>query len=403
MRRRSLRQALARRWMLFTAVLSLLFAASGLLLLFVLEDSFIDRRLHAVAATVTDPQAPPASLPSQFQVSPMATLPDDIRAELGSDRVGRLVEFRRANDRYVHVLAARTAAGQPFALIYDVTDELTVNQGLARGLAYVAALLAVLMLCAYLLSRAFVGRMVQRAQALLRQVLDSPDPETLEALAQQEPVQEFADLARLHARVWRGQLAAVERERETLAFLGHELRTPLQSARTSLSLLAGEPGHAAALIRLQRAVEWLGRASNAILWLASDNPGMLDGDTHAATCLQDLADELAPMAEARGQAIELAIDPELHWARPREIIETVLANLLLNAIQHGGQGIITITADAGGLFLHNPRAAAEVTGFGLGMRIVGRLASRIGWQVTFSREVDGASFALSWDASSLHS
>ncbi|WP_454832484.1 sensor histidine kinase [Pseudoxanthomonas wuyuanensis] len=403
MRRHSLRQALARRWMLFTAVLWLLFVAAGLLLLFVLEDSFIDRRLHAVAATVIDPQAPPASLPSQFQVASMAALPDDIRAELGGDRIGRLVEFRRANGRYVHVLATRTTAGHPFALIYDVTDELTVNQGLTRGLASVALLLAVLMLCAYLLSRAFVGRMVRRAQALLRQVLDSPDPEALEALAQQEPVREFGDLARLHARVWRAQLAAVDRERETLAFLGHELRTPLQSARTSLSLLAGDPGHAAALSRLQRAVERLARASSAILWLASDHPGAADGDTQAAACLQALAEELGPMAAARGQAFELTIDPELRWARPQEIVETVLANLLLNAIQHGGPGTITITADAGGLFLHNPRAAAEAAGFGLGMRIVGRLAARIGWQVSFSREADGALFVARWDASSLHS
>lgn len=401
MHRHSLRQALARRWMLFTAVLSLLFVGAGLLLLFVLEDSFIDRRLHAVAVTVTDPQAPTASLPSQFQVLPMARLPDDIRAELGGGRIGRLVEFRRANGRYVHVLAARTAAGQPYALIYDITDELMVNQGLARGWAYVVLLLGVLMLCAYLLSRAFVGRMVLRAQALFRQVLDSPDPEALEAVAQQEPVREFGDLARLHARVWRAQLAAVERERETLAFLGHELRTPLQSARTSLSLLAADPDHAAALVRLQRAVERLTRASNAVLWLASDNPGVANGDTHAAACLQALADELGPMAVAKGQAFELTIDPELRWARPQEIVEAVLANLLLNAIQHGGQGIIAITADADGLLLRNPRAAAEAVGFGLGMRIVERLAARIGWQVAFSRTAGSASFVVRWDASSL--
>lgn len=388
--------------MLFTAVLSLLFVGAGLLLLFVLEDSFIDRRLHAVAATVTDPQAPPAALPSQFQVLPMASLPDDIRARLGGDRTGRLVEFRRGNGRYVHVLAARTAAGQPYALVYDVTDELTVNQGLARGLAYVALLLAVLTLCAYLLSRAFVGRMVQRAQALFRQVLDSPDPEALEALAQQEPVREFGDLARLHARVWRAQLAAVERERETLAFLGHELRTPLQSARTSLSLLAADPGHAAALSRLQRAIERLTRASNAVLWLASDSPATADGSTHAAACMQALVEELAPMAAARGQAFALTIDPELRWAWPQEIVETVLANLLLNAIQHGGPGTIAIAADADGLVLRNPRAAAEATGFGLGMRIVGRLAARIGWQVAFSRHADGASFTVRWDAASVH-
>ena len=69
-------------------------------------------------------------------------------------------------------------------LVYDVTDELAINPRLPVGLAYALALLSLSLLCAYALARAFVARTVQRVRDLMRQVLDSPDPQSLEALAQ---------------------------------------------------------------------------------------------------------------------------------------------------------------------------------------------------------------------------
>ncbi|AKC86961.1 sensor histidine kinase [Pseudoxanthomonas suwonensis] len=395
MRRHSLQQALARRWMAFAAVLSLSSAAIALLLLFVLEDSFIDRRLRAVAATVADPAAAPASLPAGFQVLEWTGLPADLRTPLDARKPGSIAEFRRADGRYVHALSSRTADGRPFVLVYDVTDELTINPRLPVGLAYAFALLSLSLLCAYVLARAFVARTVQRVRGLMRQVLDSPDPQALEALAQREPVREFGELLRLHAGVWREQRAAVERERETLAFLAHELRTPLQSARTSVALLAESPAHAPALARMQRAVERLTRASNAILWLAGD-AALEGGRTHAATGLAGLVEELRPLAAVRGQSIELRVDPGLHWDAPWEPVEALLANLLLNAIQHGGEGVIALEADEGGLVLHNPPPAAASSGFGLGLRIVERLAARIGWQVALAQRPEGACCEVRW-------
>ena len=75
-RRQSLRQALARRWMAFAAALSLLFAGATLLLLFVLEDSFIDRRLRAVAASPAVAQGATAALPAQGRLGGWPQLAD---------------------------------------------------------------------------------------------------------------------------------------------------------------------------------------------------------------------------------------------------------------------------------------------------------------------------------------
>ncbi|MEG3192732.1 sensor histidine kinase [Lysobacter sp. D1-1-M9] len=397
-RQHSLSHVLARQWVVFTLGLSALFIAATLLLLFVLEDSFIDRRLRTVAASVADPAIAPPGLPSQFSVLAMRQLPDDIRTRVAGKATGHLAEFRRDDGRYVHVLLARADAGAPFAVIYDVTDELTVNAGLSRGLAFALPLLLLLLVCAYALARAFVGRVARRARGLVEAVLASPDPQHLHALAQREPVREFGDLVRLHAHAWQDQLAAVERERQTLAFLGHELRTPLQSARTSLALLERRRTDPAAWARLQRAVERLVRASTAILWLSSDAVPTAEGHTQAADCLRELVEELAPLAAVKNQRIELLVEPDLRWPWPSEVVETVLANLLLNAIQHGDAGAIGVCCTRDSLTIRNPRAPLDTGGFGLGLQIVQRLAARIGWAVSFEHDELTTTCTLAWPA-----
>lgn len=396
MQQRSLSQVLARQWMAFTLGLSALFITAGLLLLFMLEDVFINRRMHAVAASVVDPALKPAALPSQFRVFAMPQLPDDIRARAKGNAPGLANEFRRDNGRYVHVLLARTPDGQSFALVYDVTDELTVNAGISRGLVYALGLLVLLLAGAYVLARAFVGRVAGHAKTLVEQVLASPNPERLHALAQGEPVREFSELVRLHARAWQDQRNAVERERQTLAFLGHELRTPLQSARTSLALLDDNRADPAAWARLKRAVERLVRASNAIGWLSSDTTPSAGMHTQAAQCLGELIEEFRPLATAKDQRIELTIAPGLVWPWPREVVETILANLLLNAIQHGAAGAIVVDATQASLTILNPRVSADTGGFGLGLQIVQRLAARIGWEVTFSLGERTAASVIVW-------
>lgn len=397
-RQQSLGYLLGRQWMIYTCLLSGLFIGAGLLLLFVLEDSFIDRRLHAVAAGVTSPHVAPPHLPSQFSVAPPEALSSDLQARLSGRSAGALVEFRRENGRYVHVLLTQTAAREPFAVVYDVTDELTVNRALARGAAYAAALLAVLLVVAHALARVLAGRISRRADALVRQVLESPDPGHLQRLAAAEPVRELSALVRLQGEAWQAHLDAIERERQTLAYLGHELRTPLQSARTSMALIQDDRTDAAAWQRLQRAVNRLTRASDAILWLSSPPRARPDGRTDALRCLESLADELGPLAAVKSQRIDLKVDAGLHWPWPEDVVDVLLSNLMLNAIQHGGPGVITVVATSVDLTLRNPCAPEHRRGSGLGLAIVQRLAGAIGWHVEL-HVADGAACArVHWPA-----
>ena len=389
--KRSLRQVLAGQWIAFSLTLFALAAGMALLLLYMLEDSFIDRRLEDVADTVVRIDREPA-LPADFRLFPADALPPDLHERLQDAAPGDIREFRLPDGRYVHAFHGRARNGTRFVLVYDVTDQLTVNQAIGRGLPLLVAMAAVLALCAYVLARAFVARISRQARALVGQLRDSQDPERLQMLARAEPIAEFSEFARLSATAWQQKIEALDRERETVAFLGHELRTPLQSARTSLTLLQDDRGNVVAWQRLQRAVDRLVRASNGMLWLASDAPATELEATDAGSLLAGLIEEFAPLAAARAQVVIVRQDAAEPWPLPPEVVEVVLANLLLNAIQHGDSGRIEAELSGSEFRLSNLLSVQSAPGgFGLGLQVVRRLLERFGWSLS-REERDGRSF-----------
>lgn len=379
--KRRLGQVLARQWIAFGLLLLAAAAAMALLLMFLLEDSFIDHQLRDVARGVD--RVATARVPDRFELHAYAQAPADWRARMDGRRPGALSEFREGDGRYLHLLRGRTPAGEEFLLAYDVSDQLRVNQALAWAWPWVLAMAAVLSLLAWVLAQLFVRRVARSARGLVERIASGDSPARLDEHARAEPVAEFSELAQLAAQAWQSQLRLVERERETLAFLAHELRTPLQSARTSLALLEADRDDARAWSRLRRAQDRLARASHAILWLSSEAPVPAIASCMPARLIAGLGGEFAPLAQARGQVLRVEADEDLAWALPPEVAESVLANGLLNAIQHGGPGEVHVRADAAGLTLSN-RAGDSTpgAGFGLGLSLVERLLGRFGWSVS---------------------
>lgn len=394
-RPRTLARLLARQWMAYTLALCALFLGATVLLLYILEDSFLDRRLRSVASTVaarpTERRLPPA-----FAAWPIEQAPGDLRARFEGRGDGALAEFRRSNGRYVHAMRIRGADGRAYVVAFDATDELTVNPGLGRGIGYATALTGLLLLCAALLARAFMQRIERAARDVVADALRSPDPEALRRLAASQRIREFGTLIAMQADAWQAQRTAVESEREMLAYLGHELRTPLQSARTSLALLRERSDDAAALGRLERAVSRLARASAAVLWLAArDTPAGAER-TRLAPCVAALLQELGPLAEARGQRLRARVPPSLAVSAPAEAVEAILANLLANAIRHGAAGPITVAANDRELRVRNRSGGHGAGGFGMGLRLVERIATRLRWSVDVRHAADRTLATVRW-------
>lgn len=381
MKRRSLKQVLARQWIGFALALSCLLGAFSLLALYILEDHFLDEKLRRVADGIASLARLP-TLPAEFSAYPASALPEDIAARLAGKSSGATAEFWRSDGRYVHALRARTPAGEPYALVYDVTEELTVNQALARYWAYVLGLAGLFALSAYVLARAFVTRLSRGVGGLVEQVRASEAPAALHAYAEAEPIAEFAELARRNAEAWEGKLDALARERETLAFLAHELRTPLQSARASLALLEEQGADAPAWARLTRAVARLERASQSVFWLSGEPAVAMAEPLALVSLLAELVTEFRPLAERKGSLLVLEGTEAPTWALPPAVAETLLANLLLNAVQHGAPGTIRLALSAEGVSLWNPvEPDGSAGGTGLGLQIVARLAEKFGLAV----------------------
>ena len=167
-----------------------------------------------------------------------------------------------------------------------------------------------------------------------------------------------------------------------LADLGHELRTPLTGVLGMAELLLRDPlppGQRERVETVQRAGQHLLRLVNDTLDLARIEAGRLqldDAPFSPRSLLADVALLLRPLAEAKGLAFELRIEPGLaptlrgDEARLRQ----VLLNLGGNAIKFTERGRVAIVASprpGGGL-----RLAVEDTGIGLDEAQQARLFQR---------------------------
>ena len=136
--------------------------------------------------------------------------------------------------------------------------------------------------------------------------------------------------------------------REFMIDIAHELRTPVATIRASAEVLADMLA-AGSLDHAPRIVENLEREAGRLALLV-DN--LLDLNTiragqtrlRPATCdLREVArnavSAIAPLADRRGQTIDVVLPPEPVWAVvDRELIERALLNLLSNAQKFGLEG-----------------------------------------------------------------
>jgi len=373
MRTRSLKRVLGVQWALFGGTLLLGLFALAAVALYVLEDSFIDARLLAAERALAGEREP---LP-QVRLQRLSDLPPPTRERLAALTPGALREFRLDAERYVHLRALTPDAQGPRFLVFDAQDELRVSEALWRTAPVLALLLGLLLLHAAWLARRFVGRIEGAAAGLLDALDREPAAASLRAAAEAQPVGEFQRFGHALADSLDARLQALTREEETLRFLAHELRTPLQSARLAVEALAGRIDPVAEA-RLRRALQRLARASAAVLWLGESAP--VTKPEPIAPILRALAEEFTPLAARRGQTLCIAAHADPSWALPPAAIEAVLGNLLINAIQHGAPGDIAIRVAAERIEIVNVTGDDEAQpGFGLGLELARRLLARMEW------------------------
>lgn len=386
MKARSLRRTLVLHWAMFAAVLVLGLGLVAALALYILEDSFIDERLLQAEARLLGAAAPVPS--GEVELHRLSDLPDGLQARLSGLPVGAMRELRLDDGRYVHLRVVAPDAIGSRVLLLDASKAMRVSDGLWRAMPWASVLLVLVLLVAASLARASARRIERAAERLLSAVDAGPGGGALRAAAGAQPIEEFRRLGLALADALEVRLATLEREEETLRFLAHELRTPLQSARLAFASAPDELPGMAAGGRLDRALSRLARASAAVLWLGEKVPC---GDSCSAMkAMAELAEELAPLARQRGQTFELRPGTDHAWGLPPAAAEAIAGNLLLNAIQHGGAGKIGVASSVHGIVIDNAMSAElqDAGGFGLGFVLSQRLLERIGWRIARDAEHD---------------
>lgn len=205
------------------------------------------------------------------------------------------------------------------------------------GLAILSLLAALTLGLAWLLRRA-----VDRA---LKAPLDAVDRVTAGHLDERVPEREghdaFARLGRTLNRMLDRIHALVGGIQSSTDAIAHDLRTPLMRLRVRLEQARQESSDAAAKLKIDAAVaeaDQLMATFNSLLRLARIESAQ-DLPVERVALDQVLGDAVEmwqAVAESRGQAIEMAIEPA-RVAGDRDLLFQMLSNLLDNAIKYGGE------------------------------------------------------------------
>jgi two-component system, OmpR family, sensor kinase len=223
--------------------------------------------------------------------------------------------------------------------------------------------------------------------------------------------------------------AAFARERRFIADASHELKTPLTVINANAQMLARwgarDPkimGEALSTIEAESAT--MARVINAMLTLAkTDNPDALTFEAVDMTRLvRDVGSALQPAAQAKGVALDLALDEKNEaYARGEPgLLRQLVTNLTENAIKftetgtvwlsaatHDGQVRLTVRDSGRGIpadalphiferfYRADPARSRHVEGTGLGLAVVNNIVRVHGGTISVdSAEGAGTTFTV---------
>jgi signal transduction histidine kinase len=370
----------------------------------VLEDELLNRSLARELQEFGDAYArdPAMALPASAGLRAFVQR-DDRPAALPGELAALAPGLHEVQFEGEERLAGRKDVGG--ARLYMVMDIGTV-EALEEQLVGLALLCGVAALLLSAFAAAVLSRMAIRPVSRLAQRVASLAPQRRgERLAFDYGDREIGEIAAGMDRYLERIDQYIEREQAFTEDASHELRTPLATVISAAQLLVEQPGMTAQmrerLSRILRAGAQMQGLIEALLFLAREDGGGPAQDCALDGIVRDAVETARAQGRDRGVAIELAAQPVRCRVVPG-MAASVINNLLLNAMRHGGGGRVDVTLAPDRLVVqdHGAGIAAEELpqifdrhyrgagsgGLGVGLSIVRRICDRLGWTV----EVDSA-------------
>ncbi|HSD11740.1 MAG TPA: ATP-binding protein [Candidatus Binatia bacterium] len=330
----------------------------------VVAASIYDARHEVMAQTEKIPGAlaerPPA-VPGSIAVE-ARTLPDGARALSFLAPVEVEVEAGRGADESPERLGGATgrpvrteAVGAIEVVFHLGALERRIAETQATTMEITAAIVASGIVLVLWLSRGLVPPIERMPSAALAE--GEEEPRGVNQSLERKVRERTAELERKQAELIaaNAELERASRSKsEFLATMSHELRTPLQAVNGFSELLL-EQRHGPLVPKQQRYVEnilaggkHLLRLVNDLLDLSKIEAGRMDlrlEEFSLRRTIEGAVDVIQPLAQKKGLAIDVRIDPGLDHVRLDEgKTKQVLYNLMSNAVKFTDAGKITISA-----------------------------------------------------------
>lgn len=324
------------------------------------------------------------------------TLPANIRKMLRPDAGGLFELGNRAQDYFVLARTRGKDVAEAKFYVVEFHSEVKPNETIEHQvfLWYSLGVVPFLVLLLWLCKR-ITARVAAPMREVGHQVVARP-PSSLDPL--RLPSGSSVELELLVTQInsaLQRTTDVLERERSFTEFASHELRNPAAVIQAALERVeaSGRPEQAQALARAQRGLKDMHALIDTFLQLSSDlvrrHPDplvVIDGKW-----LSVLFQHVGGGLNDRKFDIDVRAPLEVH--APATMVHVLFANLLKNALFHGGPEPIEAIVSIDAIEVRNTlpdRPAAS--GFGLGCQIAHRICARFGWAFTLTLR-DGTAVA----------
>lgn len=385
------RTLFAKMWHSLLALMLVTFLVHAFLVTGTLQlgsEAQTQRRLEHIGThwSARPPLAEPLSLDPVTVIYPShGSLPANLQKMLPADARGVFELGTRAEDYFV---LARSATPGPAFYVVEFHSEVKPNETMEHQvfiwylLGIVPFSLLLLWLCQRMTARV-AAPMREVGRQVAERAPDSLVPLTLPSGASLE----LTVLVEQINSALRRTSDVLERERSFTQFASHELRTPAAVIQAALERIEarGDAGQAAPVQRARRGLLDMHALIDTFLQLSTDAAGALatSSTTIDAPWIEALFRHVAGGHLER--AFHIQVHAPLVLAAPATMVHVLVANLLKNALFHGGPEPIDITLSADALVVRNSlQPTPSTSGFGLGCQIAHRICQRFGWQFSLT-------------------
>lgn len=389
---------------LFTLVLSAVYGCISLILMYTLEDTFIERDIQTEASYLATVYEHTGNWPSPRNANMQlhytkATFPDDFRV-LAIEEPGR-VEFSGDNGRHYHLYTFPQYDNT--YLVAEVSRDLLVRPIRGGVIQFLSVSAFVVTLFACLIAW-MIGRRTTRPLKELAELVGGVAPELMpKNFARQFPNNEVGILARALEESFHRIGQALEREKCFTRDVSHELRTPLAVIKNATELLKRQQtkneGNIQVTQRIAEASEKMEKTVYTLLMLArEDNTSKGKENIRLMALIEQSVLDNSALLDGKNVDINISDTCNTQVYAQTGMLKVLLDNLLSNAFQYTDSGDVAISfiddclvvEDTGpGIEPSISNAVTEPaikgaksTGFGFGLSIVKRLCEHQGWQLT---------------------